>query len=230
LNVGLIAWRVVDGPLREIPLIVNKSVSDEELRALQASIRSDSLISFEAKLCEASPFGDARAELVRLLDAQAMQRDPDLERVLTNSVAPVEISDPVLGKLILNRPVGTFEGKVVWLGDMIDVALSADSEIDKQAVVRAAKFLLDSMLEWSQRVNDLAVSKLLELKNESWLDEGEQEISSTEFLSRMRLTSLAVYSDGSFEFWHDDGELFWGHSILVSGSLSNGVTDATIAG
>lgn len=82
---------------------------------MQASIRPDSVISFEAKLCEASPFGDARAELVRLLDAQAMQRDPDLERVLTNSVAPVEISDPALGRLILNRPVGTFEGKVVWL-------------------------------------------------------------------------------------------------------------------
>lgn len=230
LNVGLIAWRIVNGPLRETSLIVNKLVSDEELRALQGSIRPDSIISFEAKLCESSPFGDARAELVRLLDAQAVQGDPDLERILANSIAQVEIYDPVLGRLILNRTVGWFEGQMVWLGKTINVALSADGEIEKQAAIRAAKVLLDSMLEWSQQINNLAVSELLNLKNECWLDEGDQEISSTEFLNRMQLTSLTVYSDGSFEFWHDDGELFWGHSILVSGSLSKGVTNASIAG
>jgi hypothetical protein len=226
----LIAWRVVDGPLSETPLIVSKTIPDEELRALQRSIRPDSIIVLEAKLCEPSPFGDARAELVRLLDAQAVPGDPDLERVLADSVAPVEFSDSVLGRLILNRLAGWFEGNVVWQGGMINLALSAAAEIDRQAAVQTAKVLLDSMLEWSQQVNNLAVSKLLSLKNECWLDEDEQEISSTEFLNRMQLKSITVYPDGSVDFWHDDGDLFWGHSILVTGSLSDGVTDASIAG
>lgn len=228
LNVGLIAWRVAHGPLRESLLIVSKEVSDEELRGLQGAVRSDSIISFEAKLCEPSPFGDARAQLVCLLDPQT--EDPDLERVLAKSIKPVETSDPSIGRLILNRSLGWFEGQVKWLGKTIDIALSADGELDTQAAIGAAKVLLDSMLEWSQRINDVAVSELLHLKNQCWLDEDEQEIGTTEFLNRMQLTAMTVYPDGSFEFWHDDGELFWGHSILVSGSLAEGVTDASIAG
>lgn len=230
LNVGLIAWRVANGPLRESSLIVSKAVSDEELRALQGAVRPDSLIFFEAKLCELSPFGDARAQLVRLLDAQTVQRDPDSERILAKSITPVEISDPILGRLILNRPLGWFEGQVMWLGKTIKVALSADGELDKQTAIAAAKVLLDSMLEWTQQINNLALTELLSLKNESWLDGDEQEIGNTEFLNRMQLTEMTVYPDGSFEFWHDDGELFWGHSILISGSLAKGVTDASIAG
>lgn len=230
LNVGLIAWRMADGLLRETSLILTKLVSDEELCALQGAIRANSVIAFEAKLCESSPFGDARAELVRLLDAHTAQADPELERVLACSVAPVETSDPVLGRLVLNKAVDWFEGQVTWLGKTIDVALSADGEIDPQAALKAAKVLLGSMAEWSRKIEHFAVSELLDLKNECWLAEGEQEISATEFLTRMQLTSMTVYPDGSFEFWHEDGDLFWGHSILVSGSISLGVTDASIAG
>ena len=63
-----------------------------------------------------------------------------------------------------------------------------------------------------------------------WVRLSKAEIGSTEFLNRMQLTAMTVYPDGSFEFWHDDGDIFWGHSILVSGSLAKGVTDASIAG
>jgi hypothetical protein len=230
LNVGLIAWHVANGPIVETSLIVSKSVSEEELQALQHSIRSDSIISFEAKLCELSPFGDARAELVQLLNPQAVARAPVLERILENSIAPVEISDPLLGRLIFNRRVGWFEGQVKWLGKTIDVALSANGEHDTHAAIQSAHVFLDSMLEWSQKINNLAVAELLNLKNECWLDEGEQNVSSAEFLHRMQPASFTVYPDGSFEFWHDDGELFWGHSILISGSLLNGVTNASIVG
>jgi hypothetical protein len=46
----------------------------------------------------------------------------------------------------------------------------------------------------------------------------------------LKLESITVYPDDSFEFWHNDGDLFWGHSILVSGSLSEGPTDAEVPG
>jgi hypothetical protein len=46
----------------------------------------------------------------------------------------------------------------------------------------------------------------------------------------MRLKSVTVYPDGSFDFWHDDGDLFWGHSIQVSGDLLDGPTHADIPG
>ena len=46
----------------------------------------------------------------------------------------------------------------------------------------------------------------------------------------MTIESVTVYSDGEFEFWHSDGDLFWGHSIQVSGNLSDGLTDIDTPG
>jgi hypothetical protein len=46
----------------------------------------------------------------------------------------------------------------------------------------------------------------------------------------MRLTSITVGHGGRFTFWHEDGDLFWGHSITVSGTLAKGPTDADIPG
>jgi hypothetical protein len=44
------------------------------------------------------------------------------------------------------------------------------------------------------------------------------------------MRSVAIYEGGDFEFYFDDGELFWGHCVLASGSLEEGVTDAQMAG
>lgn len=230
LHVDLIAWRTAHAPLQETPLLLTRMVSDDELRALRDTIQADSVIAFEARLCEHSPFGDARAELVRLLDAHEARTDPELARILARSIAPVEISDPVLGRLVFNRAVDWFEGQVPWLGKTIDVALSAEGRKDPVPALRSTKVLLGSMAAWSRQIKRLAVSALLDLKNECWLDEGEPAISGAESLARIQVTSMTVHPDGSFEFWHDDGDMFWGHSILVSGSLALRVTDACIAG
>jgi hypothetical protein len=74
------------------------------------------------------------------------------------------------------------------------------------------------------------VQALLPLKNESWLAEGEVDVTADQFKGRMALESITVHPDGSFEFWHNDGDLFWGHSIQISGCLSKGPTGADIPG
>ena len=89
---------------------------------------------------------------------------------------------------------------------------------------------MEAMEQWASKVNDYAAGQLLELKNDNWLDEDESAISREDFLGRMQLNSITVHPEGEFEFWHDDGDLFWGHSILVSGSFTDGITHADIAG
>jgi len=78
------------------------------------------------------------------------------------------------------------------------------------------------------RVKDSAVQELLPLKNDAWLGDDETEFSPEEFKSKMTLQSISIHPDGDFDFWHDDGDLFWGHSIQVSGSLADGPTAADI--
>jgi hypothetical protein len=46
----------------------------------------------------------------------------------------------------------------------------------------------------------------------------------------MKLETISVSSDGSFNFWHDDGDLFYGHAIQVGGNLVEGPTYADIPG
>ena len=40
-------------------------------------------------------------------------------------------------------------------------------------------------------------------------------IDAAEFVRRMTLTDVAFTETGSFEAYYDDGDLFWGHAILV---------------
>jgi hypothetical protein len=72
--------------------------------------------------------------------------------------------------------------------------------------------------------------ELLPLKNESWLDEGEVEVSANEFKPKVKFESVTVIPDGSFDFWPLDSHLFRGHSIQVSSNPSVGSTHADIPG
>jgi hypothetical protein len=227
LHLDLIAWRIPGAPVTRAQLSVTKQVSDAELTVLQQAIHSESIVAFRVKLCENSPFGDTRAKLISLLDRPI---DEELESILSEYLKPVELTDPVVGKLTLNRSVDDFEGNIAWVGKQIGLKISVYGGVDPLDSLRTAKVLLANMETWAARVNDYAVAKLLELKNDSWLDEGERHITREEFIRRMHLESITVYPEGKFEFWHNDGDLFWGHSILVSGSLSEGLTDADIPG
>jgi hypothetical protein len=97
-------------------------------------------------------------------------------------------------------------------------------------VLQVASNLFNAQLEWGRRVQAFAVQKLLPLKNEAWLSEGEERLSAEEFGLRMMLTCITIEETGRFTFWHDDDDLFWGHSIQISGDVANGPTDADIPG
>jgi len=84
--------------------------------------------------------------------------------------------------------------------------------------------------KWSKKIVDYAVSTLLDLKNDSWLEDGESEISATQFVQAMKLRSITVRPGGEFDFFHTDGNLFRGHLIQVSGSLAEGPTFSDIPG
>lgn len=46
----------------------------------------------------------------------------------------------------------------------------------------------------------------------------------------MTLEAIQVDGEGGFEFWFDDGDLFYGHSIHVAGNLEKGPDWAQMEG
>ena len=70
---------------------------------------------------------------------------------------------------------------------------------------------------------------------DSWINNGFEEadyiaLTPEAFIARLTLSTMHLCEDGSYIISYDDGDVFWGHSILVSGTLSEGFTDASIAG
>lgn len=72
-------------------------------------------------------------------------------------------------------------------------------------------------------------SKLLPLKNETWLEDQEEPITEEEFIETLDLEGITAFSDESFSLYFDDNDMFWGHSIVVD-VKDNVLIDANLAG
>lgn len=151
----------------------------------------------------------------------------DLQPLAEELKKPVRISTSLFGDVVLDPSVGWFVGNAIWRGTDVDVFVDPDETGSITDAIEIAEGLWKKQPEWTRRIEDYAVEKLLALKNEAWLEEEESSVSAGEFKNRMTLESITVSSEG-FEFCYDDGDLFWGHQIAVAGTLDEGPTDADI--
>ncbi len=225
VSIGLTAWMEENSPDIHRGEFVLSTVGDEQLlEVLRRRTRPDFIIKFRGRVSE-----DGRRLL--LLDLPEPGFDPDLEAILEEQKKPVTFWEEGLGTFTLNRQVDWFETEIQWLG--AEISLVFDAEEDRAEVLRKAKALLADAVSWDKRVREYAADELLELANdwaEQMEDEEPQEIAREQFMERMELESIEIRADGSFEFWFADGDLFYGHSIHVSGDMENGPDDAGMEG
>ena len=66
-------------------------------------------------------------------------------------------------------------------------------------------------------------------KKEKAKETVKKEVTKKEFKARMKFTSLYVFSE-SANFYFDDGDLFWGHTIEVNVNQNLEFTDTNIVG
>lgn len=227
LVIHLAAWKDPAGAIHREGMRVEIPVSEEALRPQMDAIKAYSILGLRLRIAE-HPSGrtQGRGSVIPVTGVQ----DAALSRIASELRKPVVISDPVLGDFTLDRAVGWFRGKTAWGGNQVELDLSANEHAEAERCLEVARALWNDQSAWSAKIADYAAAQLLELKNESWLDEGEPPATPDAFKSRMSLESVLVYPDGAFDFWHDDGDLFWGHAIMVSGSLAKGPTDVEISG
>ena len=138
--------------------------------------------------------------------------------------------DVRFGALLLVPGMNSYTGTANWQGTVVDLHLSLDDAQSLQQVLPVAHALWHDGPAWDARLRARSIARLLELKNNSWLEEDELPLSASDFSARMTLLSVTFHAGGSFDFLYHDGDLFWGHAIELSGSLEDGVTHAEIVG
>ncbi|PHS05036.1 MAG: hypothetical protein COA78_15810 [Blastopirellula sp.] len=222
------AWCVGSEPIRMESLTLRRKVSDEELDRFQELIEEETIIRVRARVAEDNIFGSPQGQLEEFIELDS--KNSVLQAYLVKLQKPVTHQDKRFGTLTNDREINWYSVEVEWNGDTVNMNLIAEESDELTAALKIAYSLWDNESTWHERIVDYAVQELLPLKNDNWLGDEETEFSPTEFKRKMTLESISIYPDGDFEFWHNDGDLFWGHSIQISGNLSDGLTNADIPG
>ena len=135
------------------------------------------------------------------------------------------LQDEVLGTLTYDQQLGWYE---TTLGNF-KLYLPCESEREADESLNHARSFHQSRTRLIREAAAFGCESLVDLKNETWLDEGEEALSKETFVSRLSIEAVVVYPDGSVEFTFGDGDLFWGHVIQVSYE-DNVFVEAGIAG
>lgn len=140
------------------------------------------------------------------------------------------LSHSFFGELTLDPTLNWYEVELDWGEKRVQLYLSMNDCPSADELFRTAESLWKDQHMWDQRLRKYAADQLLQLKNDAWLDEDEDDVTADAFYQCMTTKSIVVYPHDRFQFTFDDGDLFWGHVIQVSGDLIEGPTGANIAG
>ena len=160
-------------------------------------------------------------------------KSPELEEILAEYKKPIIIEDDILGELLYDRTINSFDGHIPWLDKKIDISLDVDKD-NKSGITKARKAMKELYLsaeKWDAEMRTFAAKKLIDLARD-WCESEEEALKITEesFADRIGNESISMTSGGSFTAYFSDDDIFAGHCITVSGSLKKGITSASMGG
>ena len=136
---------------------------------------------------------------------------------------PKTVTIKNFGKFIYDKKLNAYK----LFKEEIEYYFSADNKEELKKVKNI--FSNIELTQFIEKAKDYTTDKLLKLKNDLWLEEDEKKIRKKDFKDRMKFTSLYVFSE-SANFYFDDGDLFWGHTIEVTINQNLEFIDANIVG
>ena len=216
-------------------------VSDEQNDAggILDRFRREAVYRLKArkKIPSEVPEGVTASSQNQFLVVEVLEEDapcPALEEVLAEYRRPVVVVDEVLGELTLDKDLDMFEGTLLWRDEDIDISLGVDSSSEDTwtAAVVAMKQMVAEQDCRDRDMRTFAARELTELACE-WresTDEGAPEITEESFAQRLDLTSIAMDADGSFSAYFNDDDMFFGHCVVVYGTLEGGVVKVNMEG
>lgn len=156
------------------------------------------------------------------------------ENTETTFDGPASIRLPSVGEMTYNEASEQYEGTLRINDHEVEISL-APAPADKMdaLIVSADRQIKDRFYE--KALLDME-QDMLSLKNDAWLEEDEETgeaeapVTPEEFRKRISLQGIDFGDDGTSTLYVDDGDLFWGHIIVVSTDDQGKYEEATLAG
>ncbi|QUH28503.1 DUF2262 domain-containing protein [Vallitalea guaymasensis] len=217
-------WYTNNSQINTENLRVTKNVQDVELRKMMNKAVGETVV----KILYTGDIINGKVEFDSILDYNFY--DSKLQPYIEDIRKDIIYNDNELGNFILNKSVDTYCCILDWCGIKAELVMETNEEIELVDLIEKYKERFTEQMYWNTKVKKFASKELISLKNDSWLEDDEKEMSELEFQSSMSLESLVLYTDDSYTFWYNDGDLFGGHVIIVEGNLDDGLLRAEIAG
>lgn len=227
-SIPLIAWRnsSPNEPIIRKELQLEWLVDDKEWEQSRDILKHNTVVRLQVRK------GENSFMLVQILETN--YKDDELEMVLQEEVQPVFYSDAVLGQFELDKRVKIFDKKVSWAGEEGNLSFDWDEDDNiMKSALKTAYVLFEKQDEWDEKIKMYAAEELVELANDWLQDDNEleiDEITKDIFISLLKLETISVNPDGDFDIYFFDGDMFWGHCIIVSGNINGDFVSAEIAG
>lgn len=221
-------WKTAGGEVRNQTLTIRKPIRKEEFDSIKNKVNPYDILRIRARIAEQNAFGTPQGLLVEIVEK--VSSDAELNNWAIKLQEPVTFQDAKLGVFTLDRRIDWYETKVLWGSTMIRLRIGNGDHLIIAQTLKQAHVLWNAQAYWDETNADFAANELLDNLNENWLQEGEVELNPVEFKKKIKLESILIAEDGSFEFGYNDGNLFGGHWIKVTGRLSEGPKYAVIEG
>lgn len=129
-----------------------------------------------------------------------------------------------------NQDSGNFEAVMTDNTNTFQLTLFDFNEDQSDQAERLASSICSWLNSNLHAIKAFSASKLTGLKNTSWLGNGEEPISEQGFIEKIELDAINAYSEGSFDVFFNDNNLFLGHNIVVNVNSKFMFEDAEISG
>ncbi|HJU77196.1 MAG TPA: DUF2262 domain-containing protein [Sphingomicrobium sp.] len=221
VGVSLRPWRLEGGPI-ETSTISLRRHTRLPFWLWQLLFLKNTTVELLAEL------DDDIAKGARLIAWLGPRRDPALRNAHAEWFGQRTLEHSAFGRFTFDERLDWFETKADWLGCRVSLSLGMDAEGRGDAETAARLFQQAS--EWDSRARDLAADELLSVKNDNWLGDDERPLSREEFKARMTLESISINPGPFIQFFFGDGDLFAGHTIIVTFDEEEGEAWAEFAG
>lgn len=217
------SWYITDGDVCTKKLRVTKEVDDNDLKTLMKLVKKETIISI-------SYLGDIKSGNIKMDEViKSDLADYKLDEYLIEIRKEITYKDSKLGIFILNKSIDVFTTDIEWCGASAELFIDTDDIEKLKSRITVYNKNFYEQKKWDIKCKEYAADRLLELKNDCWLDDDEKLMTKDEFVRAISLETLEINEAGCYSFWFEDGDIFGGHVIIVTGD-KDGLNDAEIAG